>query len=84
VSTGKTAQTNQVNILLYRGTDDLLGCLVQAEIDNFKASIPIRPGDNFSPPVMPIQARLGNEYSCFSLQTLLPPGEQWLPSPHIH
>jgi len=73
MSTGKTAQTNQINILLYRRTDYLLGCLVQANIDNLKASIPIRPGDDFSSPVMTIQAWFGNEYSYFSLQKPRPP-----------
>jgi hypothetical protein len=60
VSTGKTAETNQVNILLHRGADYLLGCLMHTSIDYFKTSIPVAPGDNPGASVMTIQAWFGN------------------------
>jgi len=73
MSAGKTAQAYQINIFLYRCIDYLLRCLVQAKIDNFKAGIAIRPGDNLCSPIMTIQSRFGDEYSYFPLQKPYPP-----------
>ena len=49
---------HRVRVLLDRRLDDLLGCLVEARVDDLHARVPQRPRDDLRPPVVAVEPRL--------------------------
>jgi hypothetical protein len=61
VRAGQDRQADRVGILGDGGLDDLLRGLVQAGVDDLHPGVAQRPGDDLRAPVVPVQARLGDD-----------------------
>jgi hypothetical protein len=59
--TGQHGQTDRVHVLLDRGGDDLLRGLMQAGVDDLDPGVAQRAGYHLRPPVVPVQAGLGDD-----------------------
>jgi hypothetical protein len=61
VRAGQHGQADRVHVLLDRGGDDLLRGLVQAGVDDLDSGVAQRAGYHLRPPVVPVQAGLGDD-----------------------
>ena len=57
---GEDAETDDIDVFLDGRLDDLFGSPTEAGIDDLHAGIPQGPADHFGPPIMAVQARLGD------------------------
>ena len=77
---GQDRDPDRVGVLLEHRGDDLLRRLVQAGVDHLHARVAQRPRDDLCSPVVPIQARLGDDdtdgptHSGASVSALTPRG----------
>src|SRR5208282_1721676 len=66
VSTGKTAQTNHINIFLNSGRHNLFRCLMTARVNHFKSGIAETTRENAGAAIVAIKPRFGNHHANFS------------------
>ena len=67
VGARQAAQAQQVHVFLYRRRHDLLGCLVTARVNHFVTGIAETAGQNPGAAVVPVETRLCNHNTQFSL-----------------
>src|SRR5262245_21708021 len=59
-------QADGVGVFLERGADDLLGGLAEAGVDDLHPRVAQRAGDDLGAPIVPVEARLGDDDSNLS------------------
>ncbi len=59
---GQAVDAHHIHILLYRSTGYLLRSQAQSEVNYLHPRITQATGNHLGPPVMPIEAWLGNQY----------------------
>jgi len=63
VSSGENRHPDDIGVLLEGGLDDSLWCLTKAGVDDLHPDISESTRDYLRATVVPVQARLGNNYS---------------------
>ena len=63
VRAGENRQADRVRVLLQHRLDDLLGCLVEARVDDLHARVAQRAGNDLRPAIVPVEPGFGHHHS---------------------
>ena len=70
VRPGQQRKPHRVRVLLHRGADHLLGCLVEAGVDDLEAGVSQGAGDHLGASVVAIETRLGHDDAVATVHSL--------------